>query len=58
MVSANRLRAVMAKLLSDCAHADFPYDRVADTMSQFEDENGITLSEYGYVMWAVDHYGW
>ena len=41
MVSANRLRAVMAKLLSDCAPADFPYDRVADTMSQFEDENGI-----------------
>lgn len=58
MVSANRLRTVMANLLSDCAPADFPYERVVDKMSQFEDENGITLSEYGYVMWAVDHYGW
>lgn len=58
MVSASKLRETMTSLMSECVPAEFPFDKVAAKMRQFEDDNEIRLSEYGYVMWAVDHYGW
>lgn len=58
MISEENLRNTMNRVLGSLAKPDFPYWRVAETLSRFEQDNGMRLSAYGYVMWAVDHHGY
>ena len=58
MISEERLREEMKRLLGPYAGDDFPYADVAGALSRFEEDNGMSLSPYGYVMWAVDHHGY
>ena len=58
MVSADKLRETMTSIMGDSVPPDFPCTRVAEMLRKFEDDSGLELSEYGYVMWCVDHFGW
>lgn len=47
----------MKSLLGKYLSSDFPFGRVAASLNAKEEANGIQLSPYGYVMWAVEHHG-
>lgn len=57
MISASKLRDTAESVLGSFLGGDFPYDKVADMLSECEATNNIRLSAYGYIMWIVDNYG-
>ena len=48
----------MTSLLGDAVPRDFPFGKVSQMLCSYETEYGLTLSAYGYVRWAIDHYGY
>ena len=57
MISETDLRETINSLLKGLVSSDFPFGTVADKLSAREEDGGIKLSPYGFIMWAVDHYG-
>ena len=47
----------MRTLLGTAVSNDVDYDVMAERLNAEEAEQGVALTEYGYVMWAVDHFG-
>lgn len=58
MVSVEQLQRTMTSLLGDAVPRDFPFGKVSQMLCAYEAEYGLTLSAYGYVRWAIDHYGY
>ena len=57
MVSANKMQETVRTLLGTAVSNDVDYDVMAERLNAEEAEQGVALTEYGYVMWAVDHFG-
>ena len=58
MISEEDLRQTAKSLLHEFVPDDFPFGKTAQALTDAELENNIRLSPYGYIMWAVDHYGY
>jgi len=58
MISAESLRKTATEILGQYISNGFPYQEVAEKLSRMEEDNNILLSPYGYIMWALDHYGY
>ena len=56
MVSQDNLRETANRLLGNAAAGDMPWDRMAEILSNYEQSMSVSLSAYGYIMWAHDHY--
>lgn len=53
--------AVSSRILGNLISHDFPYFSVCNEFVTFQhdpENKGIRLSPYGYVMYAIDHYGY
>lgn len=47
----------MRSLLGNSVSSDIDYSTMAFLLNAEAEEQGVNLTEYGYVMWAVDHQG-
>lgn len=56
-MNSEALKETAKKLMGQFISDDFPFEDVTKKLQSFETENAITLSPYGYIMWAVDHHG-
>lgn len=57
-MNSEELRKVAKEILGPYVSDDFPFADVAQRLTELEEANSMTLSPYGYIMWAVDHYGY
>lgn len=57
MISETKLKTTMQQILGSLVSDSFPFSTVAEKLTESEMNCLLDLSEYGYVMWAIDHYG-
>ena len=57
MISQETLQQVIAQLLTTAVPKNLNATSIADQLNALEQSNNVTLSEYGYVMYALEHAG-
>lgn len=57
MISVDSLKATLTGLLGSRVPSGFPFEVVAKSLLKQEKARDIKLSSYGYLMYAIDHYG-
>ena len=57
MISQDKLRQTIQALLDGVVPKNFNAENVASQLEALEASNGVTLSEYGYVMYVLEHAG-
>lgn len=56
-MNLEELRQTAQQLMGQYSPDDGRLSEIADRLSDRERESGVTLSAYGFIMWAFDHYG-
>ena len=57
MISAQKLRHTIQTILDGIIPKNFNPENAAKQLMDYEDSFGITLSEYGFVMYVLEHAG-